>query len=200
MTEIQEVDTAEAGRVPKTKQPKAEVEKAQGTPEVTVEMTAERTCEVRIGDLSSEDKLRLRDALGISQKGLIMEVVDQVIHLSTEQGLPKQRKLDFALGFIEAIEPQDEIEVALAIQMVAAHLASMQASKSFMAATSIVAKDSAERAMNKLMRTYTTQMEALKRHRSKAQQIVRVERVTVEDGGQAIVGPVSHGGRADEKK
>jgi len=36
-------------------------------------------------------------------------------------------------------------------------------------------------------------MEALKRFRSKGQQTVRVKRVTVEEGGQAIVGNVQHG-------
>ena len=38
-------------------------------------------------------------------------------------------------------------------------------------------------------------MEALKRYRSKGEQRVYVERVTVNEGGQAIVGPVAHGGR-----
>jgi hypothetical protein len=37
-----------------------------------------------------------------------------------------------------------------------------------------------------------------KRHRAKAQQVVRVERVTVNEGGQAIVGPVQTGGRECE--
>jgi hypothetical protein len=38
-------------------------------------------------------------------------------------------------------------------------------------------------------------MEALKRYRSRGEQLVRVERVTVNEGGQAIVGPVTHGAR-----
>jgi hypothetical protein len=38
---------------------------------------------------------------------------------------------------------------------------------------------------------FTTQVEALKRYRSDGQQTVRVERVTVEAGGQAVVGSVS---------
>ena len=44
-------------------------------------------------------------------------------------------------------------------------------------------------------RTYLAQMDALKKYRAKAQQTVRVERVTVNEGGQAIVGDVTHGGR-----
>jgi hypothetical protein len=47
--------------------------------------------------------------------------------------------------------------------------------------------------LNKLARTYAAQMDTLKRYRSKGQ-MVRVERVTVESGGQAIVGNVSKGG------
>ncbi len=54
--------------------------------------------------------------------------------------------------------------------------------------------------MTKLTRTFTVQMDALKRHRAKAQQTVRVERVNVNEGGQAVVGDVTHGGRVDGKK
>jgi hypothetical protein len=38
-------------------------------------------------------------------------------------------------------------------------------------------------------------VEALKRYRSGGEQTVRVERVTVNEGGQAIVRTVTHGGR-----
>jgi hypothetical protein len=37
-------------------------------------------------------------------------------------------------------------------------------------------------------------VEALKRYRSAGEQTVRVEHVTVNEGGQAIVGNVAHGG------
>ena len=47
----------------------------------------------------------------------------------------------------------------------------------------------------KLTRSYAVLLEALDRHRGKGQpQVVRVERVTVEAGGRAIVGAVSQGG------
>ena len=47
----------------------------------------------------------------------------------------------------------------------------------------------------KLTRSYAVLLEALGRHRGKGQpQVVRVERVTVEAGGQAIVGAVGQGG------
>ena len=54
--------------------------------------------------------------------------------------------------------------------------------------------------MTRLSRTYLAQMDALKKYRTKSQQTVRVERVTVHDGGQAIVGDVNHGGIRDDEK
>jgi hypothetical protein len=59
---------------------------------------------------------------------------------------------------------------------------------------------SAERAFNKLARTFAAQVEALKGYRSRGEQTVRVENVTVNEGGQAIVGSViSEGMGASEK-
>jgi hypothetical protein len=52
----------------------------------------------------------------------------------------------------------------------------------------------------RLSRTYLAQMDALKKYRAKAQQVVRVERVTVNDGGQAIVGELTHGGRSGDER
>lgn len=47
-----------------------------------------------------------------------------------------------------------------------------------------------------LSRNFIAQMDALKKYCAKAQQTVRVERVTVNEGGQAIVGSVAHGMRS----
>src|SRR3954447_21391984 len=53
---------------------------------------------------------------------------------------------------------------------------------------------------DKLVRTYAALVDTLDRHRAKGQpQVVRVERVTVEAGGQAIVGAVTQGGGAPNK-
>ena len=61
------------------------------------------------------------------------------------------------------------------------------------------ARESLERSITRLSRTYLAQVDALKKYRAKAPQTVRVERVTVEDGGQAIVGDVTRGGRSGDE-
>jgi len=61
-------------------------------------------------------------------------------------------------------------------------------------ADTIQQRDSAERALNKLARTFAAQLEALKRYRTGGEQRVTVEHVTVNDGGQAIVGNIARRG------
>ena len=56
-------------------------------------------------------------------------------------------------------------------------------------------QDSAERAFNKLTRTFATQMEALKRYRTRGEQKVTLQHVSVAEGGQAIVGNVTQAPR-----
>jgi hypothetical protein len=106
------------------------------------------------------------------------------------------------LSVVKSIEPKDEIEAMLAAQMAAVHMASMTFARRLAHVDTIPQQDSAERAFNKLTRTFTTQMEALKRYRTGGQQKVTVEHVTVQAGGQAIVGNVSHpgGGSARENQ
>lgn len=102
---------------------------------------------------------------------------------------------NFILGFVDAMQPQDPAEALLLTQMAAIHQSTMMLARRLNHVENLPQQNSAETALNKLARTYAAQMDTLKRYRSNGQQVVRVERVTVEDGGQAIVGNVAHGGR-----
>lgn len=97
---------------------------------------------------------------------------------------------DFALGFLDAMQPKDAAEALLITQMAAIHQATMMLARRLNHVNNIPQQDAAERALNKLGRTFAAQMDTLKRYRSKGQQTVRVERVTVNEGGQAIVGNI----------
>jgi hypothetical protein len=103
------------------------------------------------------------------------------------------------LSIVKGIEPRDQVETMLAAQMAATHNATMTFARRLNHVDNIAQQDSAERAFNKLARTFALQMEALKRYRSAGQQTVRVEHVTVNEGGQAIVGNLAHGGRVQKQ-
>lgn len=103
-----------------------------------------------------------------------------------------------ALGMAIEIQPRDAVEALLATQMAATHSAMMRFSM-MMANTEVLQQlEFLERAVNKLGRTFTTQMEALRKHRNGGRQTVTVQHVNVEDGGQAIVGNVQAGGKREE--
>jgi hypothetical protein len=89
------------------------------------------------------------------------------------------------------------VEAMLALQMAAVHMASMKAAATLSASTTGKVWAQYEGSVNKLSRTFTTQMEALKRHRSKGNQRIVVERVNVSEGGQAIVGNVAGRGEPE---
>jgi hypothetical protein len=95
------------------------------------------------------------------------------------------------LAMVKGIGPKDEVEAMMAAQMAAVHMATMTFARRLVHVDNILQQDSAERAFNKLARTFAVQVEALKRYRTGGEQKVTVQHVTVNEGGQAIVGSVS---------
>ena len=79
----------------------------------------------------------------------------------------------------------------LAAQMAAIHNLTMRLARRLSLAETLPEQDSAERALNKLARTFATQMETLKCYRAGSEQTVNVQHVSVSEGGQAIVGNVT---------
>ena len=99
--------------------------------------------------------------------------------------------VNFMLSVVKGIEPRDQVETMLAAQMAAVHASMMTFARRLAHVENIPQQDSAERAFNKLARTFASQMEALKRYRTGGEQKVTVQHVTVGEGGQAIVGNVT---------
>jgi hypothetical protein len=124
------------------------------------------------------------------------QLLDQLLNSATELSATKPLKATEANGVLAAmhgIAPRDEVEAMLAAQMVATHYAAMRVLRRLKGCETTTQQDSAGNLANKLLRTYAAQLEALARYRGKGQQTVRVEHVTVQAGGQAIVGAVNTG-------
>jgi hypothetical protein len=95
------------------------------------------------------------------------------------------------LAALEAIAPTDGIEGMLATQMVATHEAAMEClRRAMISEQSFEGRDVNLKHAQKLLQIYARQMEALDKHRGRGQQKITVEHVTVQAGGQAIVGHV----------
>jgi hypothetical protein len=95
---------------------------------------------------------------------------------------------------LAGIAPQDAVEGMLAAQLVATHGAAMECfRRAHLPDQNGHGYQLCLNQANKLVRSFAALSEALDRHRGKGQQVVRVEHVTVQAGGRAIVGAVTQG-------
>jgi hypothetical protein len=105
-----------------------------------------------------------------------------------------EMRMRAGMAALRAFKSKDEIEGMLAAQAVALHFGAMECFRRAMIPDqpgefqTKLRKDGAN-----LARGMTDMLEALDRKRGKGPQVVRVERVVVNDGGQAIVGAVAAG-------
>jgi hypothetical protein len=140
------------------------------------------------------------EAIGTADFEFVEGLLGHLANVAKQRNAVEAKDLNFLLAVVKGIEPRDQIEAMLAAQMAAVHNATMTFARRLNHVDNIPKQDSAERAFNKLARTFTAQVEALKRYRNAGEQTVRVEHVTVNEGGQAVVGNVTHGGGAASKK
>jgi len=135
---------------------------------------------------------RLKQALGTSSSDFVNA---SLLQLQKAAQLPcggiSEIAMNAALAMIEAAAPQNEIEGALAIQMACTHTAAISVLARFGGGGGSERRVTAlAMAAARLLRAFSTQVEALRRLRHGGDQYVRVEHVHVNDGAQAIIGNV----------
>jgi hypothetical protein len=100
-----------------------------------------------------------------------------------------------ALSAVQGFAPRDPVEGMMAAQAVALHHAAMECfRRAMIPGQSFEVADRLRRQGANLSRAMVDMAEGIDRRRGKGPQVVRVERVVVQDGGQAIVGTITPGG------
>ncbi|MDR3493360.1 MAG: hypothetical protein P4L82_02055 [Ancalomicrobiaceae bacterium] len=156
--------------------------------------------QIQIGKSDSVgENFELMQALGTTDLAFYNGLLNSILNAAKEGGKVADQGANFIASVVAGIEPRDQLEAMLAVQMAAIHNATIATARHFTHAKTLQQLEVQERALNKLARTFTTQIEALKRYRSSGQQKVTVEHVTVNAGGQAIVGTVEHPGGGGSK-
>jgi hypothetical protein len=102
---------------------------------------------------------------GTKDPGFFYGLLAQIVNAGSKGNDPDETGIRFMIGFIKSREPRDEFEATMLAQMAATHLAIMRFTNRLAHAEPLHERDSAERALNKLMRTYTMQLEAFQRYR-----------------------------------
>lgn len=141
----------------------------------------------------------IMEAVGTCDGDFFDAIIAQLLNLGAKNGKANEQSLRRLLAMVKGIVPQNETEAMLATQMASIHDATLTMAQRLAQAKTLPQQDSAGRLLNQLARTYAAQVEALKRYRSGGEQTVRVEHVTVNEGGQAVVGNVSHRGRGESQ-
>jgi hypothetical protein len=128
----------------------------------------------------------------------LFEQILNVLHTDPEKPLD-DATANLVLALLHRIHPRDELEAMLACQMIAAHIATMDATRRALHVEQSAAGRAAYLSLaRKLMGVFTLQIDALNRHRGKGTtQKIIIERVLVAPGAQAVVGAVATGGPGD---
>lgn len=171
-----------------------EVVDYQASPPMQLEMK-QNVLKISFDCESTEAATLLQMAdIGTRDRDFHFGIVGHIAAIGSHGHSVNSEASNFLMAVVRSIEPRDALEAMLATQMGAIHAATMMLARRLNHVETLPQQDAAERALNKLARTYAMQMDALKRYRTGGQQKVTVEHVTVNAGGQAIVGAVANGG------
>jgi hypothetical protein len=148
----------------------------------------------------------LVEAIGAGSKEFFFSILLQLQQACSRDGAIDEMQLIFMFSVVRSIRPRDQLEAMLAIQMAAVHHQIMSFLKNSDRPASLEQQkivdrleqqkivdrleqqEIVDRIVNRLTRTYAMQMETLKRYRTGGEQKVTVQHVSVNEGGQAIVG------------
>lgn len=146
--------------------------------------------------------VQIAEVFATRSSGFTNDAYNTLLAATSTRGAPIGSKgqtnaMGAALALIQAIDPRDELEAALAVQMAMTHEAAQRA---LVNASKSEMMDHAVRMgglATKLSRTFVAQVEALSKLRNAGKQVVEVthvhKHVHVGPGGQAIVGDVHYG-------
>lgn len=136
---------------------------------------------------------RLKGALGTTSSDFVNATLMQIQNASRlPSGGISEMSVNAVLAFIEATEPKNEMEAALAIQMACTHAVAMTVLSRAGGAhggdrhVALMAAASA-----RLLRAFAAQVEAMRRLRNGGTQVIRVEKIEVSDTAQAVIGNIS---------
>jgi hypothetical protein len=138
--------------------------------------------------LSTEEQTsEFMAAFGASKDpDFVFELIRQVANATPNSRYADDQSIKFMMSVIRGIKPRDQTEAMIGAQMAAIYSATMTATNRLAHAETTAEMDSAERAVNKLARTFAGLIETLNRYRSGGQHNVMVQQLSIAEVGQGI--------------
>jgi hypothetical protein len=144
------------------------------------------------GQSEEEWTMRLRHALGSHSKCFVDASLDRLLATCRpfRQDIPTSVSVSAALAIIGSLEPKNEMEAALAVEV-----ACLQAVCGNLLARLIWARQdrpvtAAANALAKMERALHSAIRTFQRVKEGNTQVIRIEKIEIQQGAQAVVGPV----------
>ena len=145
--------------------------------------------------ISDKDGRALANSMGVEDIDTATMLMSQIVNSQHGGDDANKVSINGSINLYRSLEPKDNLECLLAAQMVATHNMAMTFSwKAMLAKQTPDGIDANINRLTKLMRTFTAQVEALRKYRTGGKQTIQVQHVNVSEGGQAVVGNVMGGG------
>jgi hypothetical protein len=141
-------------------------------------------------------RTRLADALGSVSPDFLEASLHQLIQVASHCDCAEggaELELNASLALVQSIRPTNELEAAIALQLAGTHRLAMETMARLRRGMTRSNADVYGRLSTRLLRAFAAQVEALEKLRRGGKQVVRIERVTLAEGAQAIIGTVNHG-------
>jgi hypothetical protein len=137
----------------------------------------------------------LAESTGTGDYLLSQKLIMQLIAMLPNCVKGQEDEINASVAMLRGISPKDEIEGALAVQMVAVHEALVEMFKRlFIEGQTAEGVSECINRTTKLAKIYTMQMDALTKYRNRGGQKITVQHVQVNNGGRAVVGNLNHKG------
>lgn len=157
------------------------------------------------GDDPLELLARYAEAVGSVSQDMRSFILKQISGVFAPNGISEEVFMNSGLAFLHGIQPNDELEGMLGVQIFGLHVLAMEMMRRALLANNVYGQEISKlvdaniNRADKLLRALRETLNALQKYRGKGvQQKVVVEHVHVGEGGQAIVGAVSpDGGNRD---
>jgi len=132
-----------------------------------------------------------KQAIATTDQDFANGIITQLAGVSSSGRAPREDELNFLRATVTGGQPKDQMETLHFAQMGVIHAAMMDSAKRLQRTRNAAERESEDRTLNRLAKTFAAQMEALKRYRSGGGPSV-VQHVSIADGGRAaIVGRVT---------
>jgi hypothetical protein len=142
---------------------------------------------------ASNRDVELAAILGIKDSDMIHRISADVMSLASGDEGTRQDLLEGAMLVVRSMAPKNMMEAMLVIQMAAVHRATVHHAAALNRSNTALEIELSQNGLSKLARTFTMQVEALQRLQGGGTRTIRIERVNVSNGGQAIIGNIGRG-------